>query len=287
MADVVVVGGANIDIKAKAEGVHRLGTSNPGSVSTTAGGVGRNIAYNLGRLGARVSLISAVGQDSYGDLLLRQTGLAGVDVSHVRQESYTTGTYVAVLDDEGELISAVSDMRVLETLTPGVVADHRDLLKAAKFIVADCNLPLETLAYLASEFGHKLAVEPVSVQKSKKLLQVLKQSPVFVATPNLDQIDALFGSRDFSEAAVKLHQLGLQNVVIHAGSEGAFVSQGDDIDHASPRIVEGVVDVTGAGDAAMSGLIFGLLEGENLLRAAELGQALAARVIASTDSALE
>ncbi len=268
MAEVVVIGGANVDIKAIAGMGYQLGTSNPGTVRTTSGGVGRNIAHNLARLGVDVALISAIGLDAHGDKLLRDTGMVEVDVSLVQRENAATGTYVAMLDDKGELVSAVSDMRVLEALTPDIIATHADIIGRAKLVVADCNLSLAALDAVASLAGGKLAIEPVSVQKSRKLLSVLEKHKVMVATPNLDQIRSLLGTDDPEEAARLLHQRGLANVVIHAGDNGAFVSSGSGVEHVKlDRLIE-VVDVTGAGDAAMSGLVYGLLQGDGLVAAA-------------------
>ncbi len=287
MFDVIVIGGANIDIKAKAGQHYRLGTSNPGMVTTTAGGVGRNIAHNLARLGVNVALVSAVGNDAHGEALMHATQSAGVAINLVQREPVATGTYVAMLDDSGELVSAVSDMRILDRLTPDVVHQYLSHIQAARFIIADCNLPLDTLHALAKLCGDKLAVEPVSVQKSRKLMEVLKQSPVRVATPNMDQIDALLATRDIEKACNMLHGHGLQNVVVHAGSEGAFTWDGSSLAHVPPSGTGIVVDVTGAGDAAMAGLVYGLLQGDSLETAAILGQDMAARVIASTHSTLE
>ncbi len=287
MADVVVIGGANVDIKAIAGAGHQLGTSNPGKVRTTSGGVGRNIAHNLARLGVDVALISAIGLDALGDKLLRDTEMVEVDVSMVLRENAATGTYVAMLDDKGELVSAVSDMRVLDALTPDVIKLFAKPIAEAKLVVADCNLHSETLIAVARIAGGKLAIEPVSVQKSRKLVMVLEKFKVMVATPNLDQIRSLLGTDDPVEAAALLHQRGLANVVIHAGDNGAYVSAGTGVGHVKlDRLIE-VVDVTGAGDAAMSGLVYGLLQGDGLVAAATLGQELAAQVIASTKSTLE
>jgi pseudouridine kinase len=286
MPDVVVIGGANIDVKAIAGTGHQLGTSNPGQVRTTSGGVGRNIAHNLARLGADVALISAIGPDAHGDKLLHDTSMADVDVSMVLREAAATGTYVAMLDDTGELVSAVSDMRVLEALTPDVIRLHQAAILGAKFVVADCNLMPETLMTIAELAGDRLAIEPVSVQKSRKLLSVLAKYKVLVATPNLDQVSALLRTRDHTEAIAALHQRGLANVIIHAGENGAFASDGTGVQHVKLDRLSEVVDVTGAGDAAMSGLVYGLLQGETLAAAAMLGQELAAQVIASTTSTL-
>ncbi len=287
MLDIAVIGGANIDIKAKVTEPNRLGTSNPGVVSTSAGGVGRNIAHNLARLGANVALISVVGNDAHGNAVLDETARAGVDVSRVARSGVTTGSYVALLDHDGELISALSDMRCVEEITADVVQAHADAITAAKLVVADCNLPQPTLNMLATLVGDRLVIEPVSVPKSRKLIEVLKIAPVFLASPNFDQIDQLANTRDIEAAFAFMHGKGLQNVVIHAGAEGAFVSDGNDIEHVEAHPPGKIVDVTGAGDAAVAGLVFGLLRGEPLAQAAARGQMLAGRVIARAASTLE
>jgi pseudouridine kinase len=153
--------------------------------------------------------------------------------------------------------------------------------------VADCNLPPPTLQALASRAGHKLVVEPVSVPKSTKLLELLKHHSVYLASPNFDQIEHLSGSRDIANAFAFLHDKGLRNVVLHAGAEGAFVSDGVDVQHVSPEPPSKIVDVTGAGDAAVAGLVFGLLKGESLSAAAARGQRLAGQVIGRATSTLE
>ena len=70
---VVVIGGANMDFKSRTLGAAIPTTSNPGTTQQAVGGVGRNIAENLARLGISVSLISAVGRDALGDILLSET----------------------------------------------------------------------------------------------------------------------------------------------------------------------------------------------------------------------
>lgn len=287
MPDIAVIGGANIDIKAKVNAPNRLGTSNPGVVTTTAGGVGRNIAHNLARLGANVALVSVVGRDAHGDAVLAETQRAGVDVSRVVRSGVATGSYVALLDHDGEMISALSDMRCIDMLTPDRIAAQRSVLEEAKLVVADCNLPQDTLDTLVAIAGSKLVIEPVSVPKSRKLIEALRKGHVFLASPNFDQIDQMTGTRDIDNAFRFMHGKGLANVVIHAGPEGAFVSDGSDIEHAEAMPPPQIVDVTGAGDAAVAGLVYGLLKGEPLAVAAARGQRLAGQVIASHSSTLE
>ncbi len=287
MVDVVVIGGCNFDIKAKSTEANKLGTSNPGTVITSAGGVARNIAHNLARLGAKVSLISALGRDAMGDSVLETTRSAKVDVSRVQRVAGSTGTYIAILDRNGELITAMNDMQAVEHLTPDIIQANADILSSARLVVADCNLPLASLHTIADIARDKLLIEPVSVPKSQKLFKLLEAGPIAYATPNFDQIEALAATREIDKAITFLHGKGLRNAIIHAGPEGAFCSDGKEISHTAAMPAGPVVDVTGAGDGAVAGLVYGLLQGKSLVDAVAEGQNLAGRIAASERSFLE
>jgi pseudouridine kinase len=287
MTDILVIGGANLDIKAKSLAINHFATSNPSHIATSAGGVARNIAHNLARLGASVGLISVIGNDRQGQEILEITKAAGVDVTRVRACASVTGTYVAILNPDGELVTAMNDMRAVDDLTPDVIMSFAEDIAAAQLVVADCNVPLATLETIATLARDKLFVEPVSVPKSQKLKQLLNSGTIFMASPNLDQIENLTGTRDIVAGCRALHELGLRHVIAHAGAEGAFVSDGSDIEHVPIQSHGSVVDVTGAGDASVAGLIFGLSRGDDLVTAAAFGQTLAGRVIASSRSTLE
>lgn len=269
-----------MDIKAKTLAPHVPRTSNPGAVHLSAGGVARNIAHNLARLGENVGLLSVIGNDANGDMLLAVTAKAGVDVQHIIRVNEPTGTYLAVLDSNGELITAVNDMRLL---TPLMIENNQEVIAAAEMVVADCNLDGESLRNINAKH---LIIEPVSVPKSKRLLEILQHRKIYLATPNLDQIEALTGSREPQVAAKFLHKLGLENLIIHAGEYGSFVSDGSKMVHV-PSQAKKIVDVTGAGDAATAGLVHGLMQNLDLEKSACIGQEMAARVIASTQSTLD
>ena len=283
---VLVIGGANIDVKAKTIAPHIPRTSNPGAVSIKAGGVARNIAHNLACLNIKTTLLSVIGNDAFGEMLIRETSKAGVNTSHIMRSNHPTGSYIAALNEQGELVTAVSDMELLSFLTKEYIVTHKDLVKENKYILADCNLSEETLNEIAKHSDNRLIIEPVSVAKSQKLRKLLAKHKIFLATPNLDQIEALTGTRDIPNAVKAFHKLGLQNIVIHAGEQGAYVSDGYEISHIPSR-AKTIIDVTGAGDAATAGLISGLLRNLPLAKAAEIGQDCAAKVIASPSSTLD
>ena len=287
---VVVVGGANMDFKSRTAERAIPATSNIGHSSQSAGGVGRNIAENLARLGVSVQLIAAVGRDPLGQSLLSQTEAAGVGVRGVLEvEQQPTGTYNAVLDENGELLIAVADMRVTDELTPAVLESKRALLGAAAWIVADGNLPANTLHALLERYSGSARVvyEPVSVPKAAHLEKALRSGHApYMVTPNVAELAALVG-RDLPDtpaalrgAAEELHAQGVEVVWIRRGKQGSLLSTPQAV-HELSAAPAAVVDVTGAGDAMLATFLAALLSGQSLAEAARWGHAAAALTVES------
>ena len=108
MTFLLTIGAASLDTKGRVGGPIQTGTSTPGAIRISVGGVGRNIAENLARLGERVVLLSAVGDDDAGRRLLQQARECGIDVSHVLVDPHhRTAAYLAILDDTGNLVKQV------------------------------------------------------------------------------------------------------------------------------------------------------------------------------------
>ena len=115
---VLVLGAAGMDIIGRLEAEARLAASNPARIRRSFGGVARNVAENLARLGQPVRLLTVLGNDRAGDEILEHTAASGVDVSAVlRTDEYPTGAYMGIVGKGGKLQLAVDDMRPLEALT--------------------------------------------------------------------------------------------------------------------------------------------------------------------------
>ena len=289
---VIVVGGANVDIKVQTLERAVPGTSNPGRASRALGGVGRNVAETLARLGVPVSLISAVGSDALGEELLQVTAGAGVEVGRVlRVPGALTGTYTAVLDVSGELLIAVAAMDVMDALTPAALKACQALFGGAAWIVADGNLSEEALSRvleLGAGAGVQVAFEPVSVPKAGRLLPALRAGLTpHMVTPNVAELSALVGrSVDDTPASIRgaaliLHRQGMQTVWVRRGAQGSLLSTSEGW-HALQALSADVVDVTGAGDAMLAAFLAARLAGESELRAAQYGHAAAALTVESS-----
>ena len=116
------------------------GDSNPGAIRTAPGGVARNIAENLARLGLDTHLISAVGADAFGQSVTALTQAAGVGIAGLNVFSNRrTSSYVSIHGPDGDMAVALNDMEILEQLTPEVLQTHQNLLDDSDSLVLDCN----------------------------------------------------------------------------------------------------------------------------------------------------
>ncbi|PWW32389.1 sugar/nucleoside kinase (ribokinase family) [Cytobacillus oceanisediminis] len=264
---IICIGGANVDRKfyAKYEITHE--TSNPVKSSTSVGGVARNIAENLGRLGEEVILLSARGNDSEWEEIYDLSS-PFMNLEHVAQfEHSSTGSYTAVLDKNGDLSVALADMDVYENITPELLIKNSNILRRAKCIVADLNCPSETIDFLCS-FTSKhhipLVIIPVSAPKMNRLPKTLNAVSWLIV--NKDETETFMNMKindkeDWENSVKKWLELGVQNVIVTSGAKGVMAGVENGKIHYFPAIeTPMVVDVTGAGDSFCAGVIYSWLQ---------------------------
>lgn len=140
--DVVVVGAACLDVKARMRNDTVAGTSNPGEVRLSVGGGARNISENLARLGIQVALLSIVCEDDFGNTIIRKTQEAGVITDWgLRSCDYHSAAYIALIGSQGNLLMGVDDTQAILALTPDYIREHAALLTSARMVVVDANVP--------------------------------------------------------------------------------------------------------------------------------------------------
>ncbi|QRG68036.1 carbohydrate kinase [Brevibacillus choshinensis] len=287
---IACIGGANLDRKARGKQQVRLHSSNPVTIMESCGGVARNIAENLGRLGCKTSLFTSIGEDKEGEWILQETRKHGVDISQVwRLPTQRTGTYTALLDIDGEMVVSLANMDIYDALTPEMYADKWSHIAAAQAIFLDTNVPADCLAYIIErcrEENIPLFVDPVSSAKAKKLPQRL--DGVEAILPNREEAELLAGMsissiEECAEACRKIRERGVKHVIVTMGEQGVYYQSEDVSKHFTPYPTE-VVDVTGAGDAFASGLLYGYVGGESFERACQLGLAASALTLKTEQS---
>lgn len=257
----------SVDHKVQTSGALRRGTSNPVSSSASAGGVARNVAESLARLGCQVSLLSVTGDDAAGDRLREELDTLGVDLSHVvRSPHRPTASYTAVLESGGTLSLGLADMDVMAELDVDWAAQAASFLAEHDYWVIDANLLPATLERLLADENRtaRVVAEPVSIVKSERLRPVLSRLDVLF--PDKGEAAALSGlpSRtieDVPAAAARLRSMGPGAVIVSLGPGGVYVDDGPRLEFVPALPSENVVDVTGAGDALVAGWLYGELEG--------------------------
>lgn len=287
---VVVIGASSLDVKARAAGPLIPRTSNHGRVSLSSGGVARNVSENLARLGVPCCLITAVGDDPFGAEIIQRTSQAGVDTSRVLVlPGKRSACYSAILDEEGDMAVSVDDMHVIEAITPKVIRSHRDLLHDAAMIVVDANLSVESLAELLSiaRRAHvPVCADPVSIDLAERLRPNLCSYSII--TPNASEASVLCESPvnslvQAASAAQKLVSCGVRMVVITLAERGLYYATREGSGHIPAPRVE-VVDATGAGDALIAGIVYGLTESLPTDECMRLGVAAAIIALRSAET---
>jgi pseudouridine kinase len=289
---ILVIGATLLDAKGKPIAGLEPGTSNPADLRVTRGGTARNVAENLGRLGAEVVLISAVGQDAIGNHLLAQTAESGVNMDYVLQQAdFHTGAYIAVLEDDGSLSVALDDVRVMQTISSGYLNRHRRLFRDAVMVMMDGSLTLEammTVARLAAQYGAPLCADPSSSRLAYKLRPFLPH--LHLVVPNemeaaaLLDVEFLGPDPDASlDLARRLVQTGVDNVVVTLANFGLDYATSDETGYIPARYGR-IVDSTGTGDAVTAAVIFGLLNDLPVIEAIRLGAAAASLTLQTNES---
>ncbi len=282
LPEAVVIGAACLDVKGLVRGEMQPATSNAGEVRIAVGGVARNIAENLARLGMRTSLLAAVARDPFGHQIVKHTSAAGVDVRQVCfSRQHRTGAYVALVDREGRLLAAVDDTRIIAELTPRYLYERRRLFRKARVVVVDANTPLrtaETVFRLARRYQVPVCLDPVSYALAKRYREHLAE--FYLLAAGAVEAEALLERpiRNPSEAALAARQLvatGVEVVVLHMGQEGVVYASAEDSGYV-PSLGREIVDPTGATDALTAALIYGLINGIPLDESVWLGVSAAA-----------
>lgn len=285
---IICIGGANIDRKFYIKEKTQFGTSNPVQSTQSPGGVARNIAENLGRLGMKVTLLTTCGADSDWTFIEESSSLY-MNLELVTPiHGASTGSYSAVLDASGDLVIALADMEVYESISKELIRRFDGILSQAKCIIADLNCPKETLQFLsqfAKNHDRSLVLIPVSSPKMKRLPDDL--TGVTWLITNRDETETYFNCEikneaDWKKSLDKWLSLGITNVIITNGKQGAMIgNQKEGIFHIPSIETNNIIDVTGAGDAFSSAVIYSWLEGKNMVNIAKAGVINASKTLQS------
>ncbi len=288
MGYVAGIGGANMDIHGRSDAPIVMRDSNPGALHMSLGGVCRNICENLALLGEDVRLVTVVGDDANGRSIIDGCIAAGIDMSAARVvHGERSSTYVSIMDDAGDMLVAMSDMHIIKRLDGRLIDDAADMLRGAELVVCDGNLSREAAARLIEVCDRPLYLDPVSTAWARALRPLI--GGFDTVKPNRMELSALTDLPTDSEAHIAkaceaLHREGVRRVFVSMGAHGMLYSGPEGVMRGVNRPFGGMVNATGAGDAAMAGIICATMRGKSAVETLHTAMAAGMVAISSEDT---
>lgn len=285
---ITVVGAVNMDISGTAFEPLIMGDSNPGWVSLSLGGVGRNMADNLSRMGAAVRFVTVMGEDVYGFQAQKSCLELKIDLSlSLIVPGEATSTYLCINGPDGDLCIAVSGMDICRHISPPFLMERMEEINRSKVVVLDANLSGEAIACLGENCKTPIFADPVSVKKAARLKEHLRN--IYCVKPNRPEAEVLSGiairdNGDLQKAAEAMRAKGVKLVFISLGGEGVYYDDGTErgILPCFPGRIE---NTTGCGDAFMAAASYGFSLGKDTKVMAQMGLA-ASSLCAEAKSAI-
>lgn len=276
--DVVVVGSINMDVIVDTPKYPAYGeTIFCNSVAMTPGGKGANQAVAVANLGKKTCLVGAVGNDSAGTQLINNLQSKGVDTAHIiRSEESGTGTFVAMVDSTGEN-TMVGTKGANDSLSKEYMEEVFNKINAKILLIQMETSPESIIAAMkvAKERNMYVILDPAPADgifdeafKYADLVTPNKQETQRITGIDVtDEISAL-------EAAKKLNELGIPDVIVKMGENGSLVYQ-----NGKSTVVDAIkvkaVDTVGAGDCFAGALANSYLDTNDLVEAVKFASVAA------------
>lgn len=260
---VLVFGASVVDIFGFSCCSYRTHNSNPGKIKISFGGVCRNIAENLSKVGINTKFISILGDDENGRSMLEHSKKIGYDMTDsLVLNGGTTPTYMAILDHNGEMVSAVADMKSIDEMNFGFIDSKASIIENSEYTFLDSDSP-EILEYILNKFKGKtkFILDPVSAEKAKNIKHLIKY--FHTIKPNIHEAEILAGfkienTEDLKKAGDYFISLGIKNIFISLDAEGIYYR--DALEEGKIKANNVIVkNVTGAGDAFVAGIGYGYM----------------------------
>jgi ribokinase len=264
--DVIVVGSANADLVVTVDRRPGPGETVLGSdTDVLPGGKGANTAVAAAKLGARVSLLAAIGDDTHGRMLLKSLREAGVDVTEIQRSDRPTGVAYIFVTPDGE-----NSILVSPGANSALSADDLTI-PAAKVLVASLEVPLQTIEHAVAVAAERGIRAVVNVSPPAQLSEATLAALDPIVVNEHEAAELLAGDSD----PRRLLELGPRSAVITLGASGALVVEQGGAQTVEAPSVE-AVDTTGAGDAFTGALAAQLAQGAELVQAARFAVKVAA-----------
>lgn len=284
MKKIVVVGSLNMDFIIDIEKMPLSGETILGkNLTHVPGGKGANQAYALGKFGGDVSMIGAVGNDQFGNILLENLKSVGVNTSGIEiLDTAPTGNAFITVNEVGEN-SIIVIQGANKMLSKEMIDKHIKLIDECDMVIMQLEIPLEVVSYvvkLAKERNKTVMLDPAPARND--LPDDLLQN-IDIMKPNETELQAMVEKKlttkeELVSGARELLNRGVKTVIVTLGEEGSiFVTK--DTYKEFPANKVSVVDTTAAGDSFTAALSVALGKGASLDEAIMFGNKVSSIVV--------
>jgi len=302
MPPLLAIGSAALDITARLTRAPLPTTDVPGQITLKPGGVARNIAENLARLGVPIVFAGIMGADPQARVLIELSRAAGLSVRPLTRSVpapddlyrfklpalLPTATLNVVLAPDGRQIAGAFSGDILEALQPGDLDQVQDVIADAPVIICDGGLPADVLLRLRDLLPDDafFYCNPGSVALTPRLVPLLDRLDLITCNhleaQTLTQTKVDSPAKLISSALILVKQ-GVRRAVVTFGARGLAYAD-EERSLYQPARPTHLVDATGAGDALAAALIEALLRDEPIGTCLQRGLAAAAITCESEDT---
>ncbi len=225
---VSVIGAINIDIIGVPEEEILLNNSNPGKIEHYLGGVGRNTALSLTKLGISNNFISVYGKDAYGEAFVNDSQLNNLDIECCeRIEGENTSSYLYFESMHENEKFGIDDMDIIKNITPTFINRYLDRINNSTYCVFDDSLSEETIEYICNHVTIPLIVKSVSLNKIDRIFNVLDKIDTLIITfEELKLIMSYYNEpyNNLEDAGKFIREKNVKNLIVFSIKDGLFFS---------------------------------------------------------------
>ncbi len=276
---IVVAGAAHLDRLGHTDGPAITDTSNPGSFNNTLGGAALNVASLLAALGQDVLVISCVGDDAVGRDVIAGLKARGAATQIATLSDQHSATYTAVVNNTGDLVIALADMKCYDHFDPSFAKEGLAKLSTSDWLLVDANFPSTALEAMVDTVDCNIAAMTVSSAKAKRIHPILNKIDILFT--NRAEAVALTGLSDAAsndDIMTEFKNIGLPAAVMTNGANSLLLWDGSRCEEISIPPAQ-ITDVTGAGDGMVAGCLNDLMAEKGLNEAVKTGISAAQAVL--------
>ena len=290
---IVVIGAVFVDIKGYPESTYIPAGRNAGKVEQVHGGVGRNVAEDIANCELRPTFVSLVDDTGAGVDVIRKLKSHRVNTDYIRQTRDGMGTWLAVFDNDGDVVASISKRPNLMPIMNILEEQGDEIFANCDSVILEIDIDKEIVKKvfkLAQKYDKKVYSVVGNMSIALERRDFLKSIDCFVC--NIQEAGILFFD-DYSQKSIpemidilsqKVVAAQIPSMIVTMGGDGAVYADLQGNKGFCPARKVEVKDTTGAGDSFCAGVAIGLTYGKSLAEACEIGAHLAASVIVTSDS---